>query len=404
MITAAVVMVLIISLAVSLAVYLRSLKVRWARQEALPMITRLAEQNDYLAAFFLAKEAREYIPDDPTLENLLSEISRTYTVQTEPRGAQVYYKEYTDIEGEWLYLGRSPLESIRFPRGVYRWKLVKEGFETRECGIGGIRDIILVKLQPKNSFPEMVNIGSRHFGDYLIDKYEVTNEQYKKFVDGGGYDKSQYWKQRFVRDGQELSWEEAMGEFRDKTGQPGLADWERGTYPEGKARFPVSGISWYEAAAYAEFSDKSLPTVSHWFEAARCHSEAVVVIPYSNFGQRLAPVGSHHGVGLQGLHDMAGNVREWCFNATDESGSQRYILGGAYADPDYMFGLRDITTPWDRSDKNGFRCVKYLPAEDSVSPSLFEPIERHFRRELSKPKPYSDDPTQWIFHGHNNRQ
>jgi serine/threonine protein kinase/dienelactone hydrolase len=390
-VAAAVIVVLLVGAAVGVMTYLRNLKVRWARQEALPIITRHVEQNDYLAAFFVAIQAEKYIPEDPILLDLWPEISRSYIVRTDPAGADVYYKEYSDIEGQWLYLGRSPLESIRFPRGVYRWKLVKEGFETRECGIGGLRDIITVKLQLKNDYPEMVCVTDKRFDEYLMDKYEVTNEQYKEFVEGGGYDNTEYWKHPFVKDGREISWDEAMGEFRDKTSRPGPSNWEGGTYPQDRGKFPVSGISWYEAAAYAEFAGKSLPTVAHWFAAARPHAEAVVIVPFSNFGRDVAPVGSHHGVGLQGLHDMAGNVREWCFNATDDSGSQRYILGGAYADPDYMFGLRDITTPWDRSSQNGFRCAKYLATKDSLPSSPFEPIERHLRREISKPEPYSDE-------------
>ena len=393
-VVAIVMVVLLIGSAVSIITYLRSLKVRWARQEALPIIQKLVEQNDYLAAFFLAQQAEKYIPEDPILRELWPEISRSYIIRTEPEGADVYYKEYSDIEGEWLYLGRSPLESIRFPHGTYRWKLVKEGFETRECGIGGIRDIITLKLQPENSHPEMVYVYSKGNGDYLMDKYEVTNAQYKKFINAGGYDKMEYWRHRFIRDGQEVSWQQAVGYFVDKTSMVGPATWEAGTYPEGQARFPVSGISWYEAAAYARFVGKSLPTVSHWSEAARCHAEAGVIISYSNFGQGPAPVCSHQGIGLQGLYDMAGNVREWCYNAVDDAGSKRYILGGAWADPEYMFSIRNITTPWDRSAQNGFRCAKYLTVEDSLSPSLFKPIERNVLKDISEIKPYSEEEFQ----------
>ena len=390
-ITAAAVGVFLAGLGVSAAMYLRSLKTRWARGEALPMITKLVEQKDYLAAFFLAEQAAKYIPDDPVLLKLWPEISRSYTVRTDPNGADVYYKEYTDIEGEWLHLGRSPLESIRFPRGTYRWKLVKEGCETRECGIGGLRDIITVKLQPKDSSPEMVYIYSKRHGDYLMDKYEVTNAQYKEFVDGGGYDTREYWTHRFLRDGQEVSWEQAIREFVDKTGMAGPATWEAGTYPEGQARFPVSGISWYEAAAYAEFVGKSLPSVSHWSEAARLNVEAGSIIPYSNFGQGSAAVGSHSGVGLQGLHDMAGNVREWCFNAVEDSGSQRYILGGAWSDAEYMFTSRNTASPWDRSPRNGLRCARYLGEGESLAKSFFEPIERRAVRDLTKVTAHTDE-------------
>ncbi len=59
-----------------------------------------------------------------------------------------------------------------------------------------------------------------------------------------------------------------MALFRDRTGRPGPATWEVGSFPEGQADFPVSGVSWHEAAAYAEFAGKSLPTLHHWFRAA----------------------------------------------------------------------------------------------------------------------------------------
>jgi len=96
-----------------------------------------------------------------------------------------------------------------------------------------------------------------------IDKYEVTNRQFKQFVDAGGYQKHDYWKQPFVKEGKQLSWDRAMAEFHDATGRPGPSTWEAGSYPDGKADFPVAGVSWYEAAAYAEFVGKSLPGVYH---------------------------------------------------------------------------------------------------------------------------------------------
>ncbi len=387
-ITAAVVMVLIANLAVGLVMYLRSLRVRWARQEALPMITRLVGQKDYLAAFFLAKKAKEYIPDDPTLENLWSEISRTCSVQTEPEGADVYYKEYTDIKGQGLYLGRSPIEKIRFPKGIYRWQIIKEGFETREC-VKPWGDTLKITLKERGGHSNMVPINSEDYGTYLIDKCEVTNEEYKEFIDSGGYQKEQYWKHPFVKDEQEISWEEAISQFVDKTGQAGPATWEGGTYPERQAKYPVSGVSWYEAAAYAEFIGKSLPTVIHWCEGA-CIEEDSIIIPYSNFGKGPAAVGSHPGMGQTGLYDMAGNVREWCLNAVDGSGSQHYILGGAWNEPEYMFGIRNVAPTWNRSSQNGFRCAIYSN-KDSLSKPLFESIKRLVLRDISQIKPPSDE-------------
>src|SRR5262249_39093124 len=104
--------------------------------------------------------------------------------------------------------------------------------------------------------------------DFFIDKYEVTNRQYRQFVDAGGYRDRKYWKQKFVKDGKELAWEEAMAELVDQTGRPGPSTWQAGDYPKGQEAYPVSGVSWYEAAAYAEYAGKALPSSRHWVTAA----------------------------------------------------------------------------------------------------------------------------------------
>jgi formylglycine-generating enzyme required for sulfatase activity len=93
--------------------------------------------------------------------------------------------------------------------------------------------------------------------EYWLDKYEITNREFKKFIDAGGYRDRKYWVQPFVKNGRTLTWEQAMAEFRDPTGRPGPATWELGAYPEGQDEIPVSGVSWYEAAAYASLGGKN---------------------------------------------------------------------------------------------------------------------------------------------------
>jgi len=406
-IVAAAVTVLLAGSIVSVLTYLRGLKVQWARIKALPEITNLIEQDDYLAAFSLATKANRYIPDDPALVNLWPRMCRGFSITTTPSGAEIFFKEYSAIDGQWQYLGKSPLENIRFPHGAYRWKIEKEGFETRESVAAYS---LSIELRKQGSLPPgMVRIQAGTFEvksatssqveivgapPYLIDKYEVTNEQYKEFVDKRGYENPDYWKHKFIKDGQELSWEETIREFCDKTGQPGPATWEAGTYPQGQGKFPVSGVSWYEAAAYAEFMGKSLPTVYHWEQAA-CLDESFVIVPNSNFTlEGTAAVGSNPGMGHTGLYDMAGNVKEWCFNATDDSGSHRYVLGGSWGEPTYLFIARDSRSPWDRSPLNGFRCVQYPKGDDSVAPVLFGSLGQRLARDLSKLVPFSDEEFQ----------
>jgi dienelactone hydrolase len=67
---------------------------------------------------------------------------------------------------------------------------------------------------------------------------------------------------------------------------------------------------------------------------------------------------------------MAGNVKEWCLNASSE---RRYILGGSSTEPVYMYTQPDARLPFDRSTTNGFRLVKY-PHASPIAGRLAEPV------------------------------
>jgi dienelactone hydrolase len=124
---------------------------------------------------------------------------------------------------------------------------------------------------------------------------------------------------------------------------------------------PVSGVSWYEAKAYAKFAGKSLPTLPHWFRAASIEG-AGWIAPASNFsGRSTVAAGSTGAMSAFGIHDVAGNVREWTLNAT---GRERFIVGGSYNDPPYTFGAAGYAPPFDRSPGNGIRLVKYEDGDD----------------------------------------
>ena len=363
----------------------RKAKINWARLEALPQIMKLIEQEKFVDAFSLARDAERYIATDPILVNLWSQMSREYSITTVPAGADVYCREHPDFDGEREYIGKSPIVNIKHPFGVFRWEVEKEGFETRECVAyvyPAFPKTLTILLQQEHVNPGMLPISIPDSGRCLIDKYEVTNEQFQKFVDAGGYAEEKYWKHKFVEDGREIGWGDAMKRFVDRTNRPGPATWEGGTFPRGQEGYPVSGISWYEAAAYAEFADKDLPVYALWKHAASPDMFSIIT-PYSSFGKEVAPVGKHRGTGLFGLYDAAGNVKEWCWNATDDSGSQRYILGGSWADREYMFASSDVRPPMNREVTNGFRCARYDGGIESLEDEYTVPKKRRSARDFA---------------------
>ncbi len=374
----------------------RTANVRWAKEQAIPEVVELIDQGKFWQAFTLAQQAEQYIPTDGSLVSLWPRISGSVSVNTTPPGANVYAKEYVGIDGDWKLLGSSPMDGIQIPLGLSRLRIEKAGYETVQGTLNPlVQREVEIHLDEEGSLPPgMVRVvgGDLPVGmldDFFIDKYEVTNKQFKEFIDNGGYQNKEYWKQEFVKDGRVLTWEEAMAEFRDSTARPGPSTWEAGDYPDGQDDFPVNGISWYEAAAYAESVGKSLPTIFHWDRAAGAIMRffGSSVLRLSNFGDDgPAAVGSHQGLNQYGTYDMAGNVREWCWN---ESQIGRFIRGGAWNDAHYLFRAGSQQSPFNRSPKNGFRCVGYLDS-DTIPETVFQPVDYREPRDYSKEKPVSD--------------
>jgi formylglycine-generating enzyme required for sulfatase activity/predicted Ser/Thr protein kinase/pimeloyl-ACP methyl ester carboxylesterase len=374
----------------------RQAKISWVRVQAIPEIRRLLESAELQAAFRLIRRAEAVLPNDSTLKQIHHDNSMPASFSTAPPGARVWVTGYAPDDNDWLFLGTTPFTTKELLWGLYRFRIVKPGFQTI-LGAGEVigGTTLEFDLDPEGAIPpEMVRVPGGTAGipglsgaklrAFLIDRYEITNRQFKEFIDRGGYKKREYWKEDFVQGGRELSWEEAMPLFRDSTGRPGPSTWELGEYPQGQDEYPVNGVSWYEAAAYAAFAGKQLPTIYHWQQAAR-PGFFVATAELSNFrGAGPERVGSYKGLGVFGTLDMAGNVREWCWN---EVGGQRYIRGGAWDEPEYMFSNLDARPPSDRSAQNGIRCVRYDASEES---GLQDPVTRSIR-DVSQEKPVPDE-------------
>ncbi len=364
---------------------------RWAREEGIPEIGRIAEtflsngpSDDAWHAVELARRAEAALPGDPTLGELWPQIA----VESEtvlPEGLSLLARPYAATQVDWTPVEVLASGKLRMPLGYSRLKMVFEGREPVEGLTSGAipsrvlqfyaerqapEGMVLIpgRADNPNAFVSLTGLGEprQAFEDFFMDRYEVTNREYKEFVDAGGYADPAYWDQPVMQGGRSLGPDEARALFVDQTGRPGPSTWTLGDYPEGQDNYPVSGLSWYEAAAYASFRGKRLPSIFHWDRAAEVRS-ALAVIPASNLkSDGPVAVGSIDAMNVYGTYDMAGNVREWVWNR-EASGSERFILGGAWSDPDYAFTDAFAQSPLDRSPLNGVRLMQYAGDEPRLA-------------------------------------
>lgn len=250
-----------------------------------------------------------------------------------------------------------------------------------------------VMLQGVHSHPPAKHITPVE--GFYLDRFPVTNAEYQRFVDHGGYEQMSLWDPDI--------WSGVL-EFVDQTGQPGPAFWSGGRYAEGEEDLPVVGVCWFEANAYASWAGKRLATDAEWVKAGtwpvtpRGTEPVQRRYPWGDAMDRgianiwgsgpghLVPVDQFaDGVSVGGVYQMVGNVWEW--TSTDfgiwesESGSvfpdgaMKSIRGGAY---DTYFEnqtacqFQSGERPLSRKHNIGFRCA--LGVADIV-PSIPDPSD-----------------------------
>jgi formylglycine-generating enzyme len=196
---------------------------------------------------------------------------------------------------------------------------------------------------------------------FYIDKHEVTNKRYKRFIDATGY---------------KVPWSQ------DPAVAAYVWDWQKRMYPEGKGDDPVVLVSWDDAKAFCTWAGKRLPTEAEWEKAARgpkgkpypwgndwANSKANT----SESGlKQTTPLGSFkEDVSEYGVHDLAGNVSEWVeewfapyqgnpMTSYEERNKYRVLRGGSW---DYAHSIangyhRQYALPQSQMTAIGFRCAK----------------------------------------------
>jgi len=334
--------------------------------------------------------------EDPDIQLLTHGVTGTVALESEPPSAAVTLTRVLSDSGlalgASLKPGQTPIRNFHLVGGEYLVNMTVADKSHLEFLIH-LRpgDSAIVKRNLAGSEDrtgDMVRIDpdespkGRLLSPFLIDRYEVTNRQFFEFVAGGGYAQPKFWTELMTLDGRQAALSAALQHFVDQTGVPGPRRWAQGKFPAGKENYPVTGITWYEAMAYARWAGKSLPSGEQWWYAALAGGSSAYpwgddvqnIQQRANFEFDAAqPVGSHPlGVSPFGCYDMAGNVKEWLAEQSRGS-NRRVVVGGSWRDPSYMFepGHAELFDPVYESPYIGFRCVKSVdtaPARKESTP------------------------------------
>lgn len=215
--------------------------------------------------------------------------------------------------------------------------------------------------------------------DFLIDRFAVTNSDFKRFIDDGAYETPDLWDEEIIP---------ALADFVDKTGKPGPRGWSRGSYPPDVAEHPVVGISWYEANAYARWVGKRLPTRGEWVKTAswpvvtdgqptrqrkypwgNLFDESNANVWVTGLGHTVPVEEFENGNSLSDVSQLSGNVWEWMANEFQLQYDGRLVFpadpmkalsGGAYdtyVERQASCQFESGESPFARKHNIGFRCV-----------------------------------------------
>ncbi len=281
-----------------------------------------------------------------------------------PRMAAMTAQPLSGFSHEWEVLPQQmvPIEPTRaageLPPGMVRVPGGDFVFRVRGTEIEGSADNGVDVQYPWEDSPRRFHEHRMTVKPFYIDKYPVTNAQFKEFLDATHY---------APRDSIHF-----------------LHDWKNGTYPQGWDNRPVTWVSLEDARAYAKWAGKRLPHEWEWQFAAQGTDEReypwgrlfqAVDVPSPDQGRTMRgpDVVDAHPLGASpyGVMDMVGNVWQWTDEFTDEHTRTAIVRGGSYYQPqgsiwyfpqayrnDEHSKVLLMAPGYDRSGGVGFRCVR----------------------------------------------
>lgn len=254
------------------------------------------------------------------------------------------------------------IEAVKFKRNTRDMVLIPEinnyDFESKGIMIEGDNLPLAVGVQhPWEKHPSRNQKNTMKISSFYMDKYPVTNQQFKKFLDASSYQPAD--NHNFLK------------------------DWTNGMYPKGWDKKPVTWVSIEDARAYAKWAGKRLPHEWEWQYAAQGSDGRLypwgnqfdsTLIPTMDSSRNMRPPTNVNdfpkGVSPFGVMDMVGNVWQWTDEYEDDHTRSAILKGGGY--------YRATTSHWyfprtyklneygkyllmapslDRSGSIGFRCV-----------------------------------------------
>lgn len=207
---------------------------------------------------------------------------------------------------------------------------------------------------------------------FYIDTHEVTNAQFKEFIWADGYNTREYWTKAgwdFIQK-KRVHYLYGNEKLVYRIDKPlGIKGNSVSTEPD----HPIIGVSWYEAAAYAKWAGKRLPTEAEWEKAARGTDARIypwgnkfdfTKLHYFPHHEKLMSVGSFpEGRSPYGVLDMAGSVSEWCADSDKE---KKIVRGGGWNATRLQLRCvhREAHLPTYRYYNLGFRCAKSVNGKE----------------------------------------
>ena len=356
--------------------------------QTIPEIIDLYDNGKINQVFSKTKSLLSKYPNNKILKNYFEKSSGYAYLKTNLDGVKVSIQYGND--SIYQLIGKTPIDSFIVPWSVRSHKIKLE-YGDKIFFENGKRFHNYILPDPEITYPNnhKIVLGTKinlmwfqglefreiNLPPFSISKNEVSNLEYQKFVDAGGYENPRYWDFPLKVGEKIYDFNNSVKFFTGKYGKLGPANWTYGKYPEGLENHPVTGISWFEARAYANFKGLSIPNVYEWLYASGASRSLIDtnVTNNSNYNSSVTREVSSDKGAYNGLNNIAGNVKEWVSNPYGENKEKYSVLGGSYLEFPYTYNNFYSLKPLDRTVGNGIRLVKKLSNKSSELDSKIIP-------------------------------